>query len=102
MLRAAALNHVSPYFADVVWEGLSTRHVREGLEGTSTSHLRRLWLPISPQTYLERARHARAARLREYHLTFPLALSTALVHEFRSRELPHEVSVLPCGHYSTG
>ena len=33
LVRAAALNHVSPYFADVVWDGLSTRHVREGLEG---------------------------------------------------------------------
>jgi hypothetical protein len=28
-IRAQALNHVSPCFADVVWRGLSTRHVRE-------------------------------------------------------------------------
>ena len=32
-IRAQALNHVSPWFADVVWRGLSTRHVREGLNG---------------------------------------------------------------------
>ena len=32
-IRAGAFNHVSPYFADVVWRGLSTRHVRAGLEG---------------------------------------------------------------------
>ncbi|HET9025511.1 MAG TPA: hypothetical protein VFN64_13130, partial [Burkholderiaceae bacterium] len=32
-IRTAALNHVSPWFADVVWHGLSTRHVRESLEG---------------------------------------------------------------------
>ena len=25
-----------------------------------------------------------------------------LVDEFRARELPHEVAVLPCGHYSMG
>ena len=25
-----------------------------------------------------------------------------LVDEFRAREIPHEVFVLPCGHYSTG
>ena len=25
-----------------------------------------------------------------------------LVDEFRSRQLPHEVVALPCGHYSTG
>ena len=33
LIRAEALNHISPQFADVVWRGLSTRHVREGLEG---------------------------------------------------------------------
>ena len=35
-IRAQALNHVSPWFADVVWRGLSTRHVRGGSTGTST------------------------------------------------------------------
>src|SRR6185503_18332310 len=33
LIRAAALNHVSPFFADVIWSGLSTAHVREGLDG---------------------------------------------------------------------
>ena len=32
-IRAQALNHISPWFADVVWRGLSTQHVRKGLEG---------------------------------------------------------------------
>ena len=33
LIRAQALNHVSPWFADVVWRGLSTQHVRHGLDG---------------------------------------------------------------------
>ena len=33
LVRAAAFNHCSPWFADVVWEGLSTEHVRQGLDG---------------------------------------------------------------------
>ena len=33
LIRAEALNHISPYFADVVWRGLSTEHVRQGLDG---------------------------------------------------------------------
>ena len=37
LIRAQALNHISPYFADVVWRGLSTTHVRAGLEGRSIS-----------------------------------------------------------------
>jgi len=29
-------------------------------------------------------------------------LSKDLVREFRDRDVPHEVSVLTCGHYTTG
>jgi hypothetical protein len=103
-VKVAALNHVSLYFADVVWEGLSTSHVREGLEGNiELPHLRRLWLPISPYVYVERLRDRRALLVyAKYDLTFPLALSRQLVDEFRVRAVPHKVSVLPCGHYSTG
>jgi len=38
----------------------------------------------------------------QYDLTFPVNLSRILVDEFKKRGLPHEVAVLPCGHYSTG
>jgi len=103
-IRAQALNHVSPWFADVVWRGLSTRHVREGLDGhLELSRLRELWRPISPFSYLDQVRHAQTLLVyARYDLTFPVDLSRTLVQEFRERKLPHEVSVLPCGHYSTG
>jgi dienelactone hydrolase len=103
-IRAAALNHISPYFADVVWDGLSTRHVREGLEGhIDLQQLRRLWLPISPQPYLDRMRRTRVLLVyARYDLTFPVALSRRLVDEFRRTGVEHELAVLPCGHYSTG
>jgi len=104
LIKAAALNHISPYFADVVWEGLSTRHVREGLEGHITlDALRQLWLPIGPQPYLDRLRRTKTLLVyARYDLTFPVALSRRLVNDFRRMGLPHEVAVLPCGHYSTG
>jgi pimeloyl-ACP methyl ester carboxylesterase len=103
-IRAAALNHVSPWFADVVWRGLSTRHVREGLNGhIDLDQLRDLWRPISPFSYMDRVGHARTLLVyARYDLTFPVDLSRMLVDEFRARELPHEVAVLPCGHYSMG
>jgi dienelactone hydrolase len=103
-IRAQALNHVSPWFADVVWHGLSTRHVREGLDGhIDLERLRRLWEPISPFSYLDRIRHTETLLVyAAYDLTFPVDLSRLLVGEFRSRSLPHEVTMLPCGHYSTG
>lgn len=104
LIKAAALNHISPYFADVVWEGLSTMHVRQGLEGHITlDALRQIWLPIGPQPYLDRLRRTKTLLVyARYDLTFPVALSRRLVNDFRSMGLPHEVAVLPCGHYSTG
>jgi hypothetical protein len=104
LIRALALNHISPYFADVVWRGLSTRHVREGLDGhIGLDVLRRLWMPISPFFYLDRIRDRRTLLVyARYDLTFPVDLSRELIAEFRRREIPHRTVGLPCGHYSTG
>jgi hypothetical protein len=104
LIRAEALNHISPHFADVVWRGLSTEHVRQGLDGhIDLDALRALWKPISPQWYLERLRDRQTLLVyAKYDLTFPVDLSEDLVREFRDRGVPHDVTVLPCGHYSTG
>jgi hypothetical protein len=104
LITAAALNHISPYFADVVWSGLSTAHVRHSLDGkVDLNRLRRIWMPISPFPYLERVRGRRLLLVyARYDLTFPVDLSRLLVSEFRRREIEHELTVLPCGHYSTG
>ena len=104
LLRAAALNHISPYFADVVWSGLSTLHVRLGLDGhIDLDRLRRIWMPISPYPYLNAMRGKRLLLVyARYDLTFPVDLSRMLVSEFRRRGIEHQLAVLPCGHYSTG
>jgi hypothetical protein len=104
LIKAQALNHISPHFADVVWRGISTRHVRQGLNGhIELDQLRDLWKPISPHWYLERVRDRQTLLVyARYDLTFPPDLSEDLVQDFRERGLPHEVAVLRCGHYSTG
>jgi hypothetical protein len=104
LVRAQALNHVSPWFADVVWRGLSTRHVRTGLDGRiDLDRLRELWRPISPWSYLDRVRATRTLLVyAKFDLTFPVDLSRMLVEEFARRGLPHQVAALPCGHYTTG
>lgn len=103
-VRAAALNHVSPWFADVVWRGLSTRHVRAGLEGHITlDQLRELWQPISPYAYLGRSWPAHSLLVyARYDLTFPVDLSRVLIDAYSLRGIAHEVATLPCGHYSSG
>jgi hypothetical protein len=103
-IRAGAFNHVSPYFADVVWRGLSTRHVRAGLEGHVTlDALRDLWMPISPWPFIARVAGRRVLLVyARYDLTFPVDLSREFVREFRRRGVAHRLNVLPCGHYTTG
>ncbi len=103
-ITAAALNHVSPYFADVVWGGLSTEHVRAGLDGAiELDRLRRLWLPISPLPYVDRLRGTRVLLVyARYDLTFPVHLSRRFVAECERRGLRPGVFALPCGHYTTG
>ena len=104
VIRAAALNHISPYFADVVWSGLSTAHVRASLDANiELDMLRRAWMPISPWPHVAKLKQKRALLVyARYDLSFPLDLSKALVREFGRLDVPHDVAVLPCGHYSTG
>jgi hypothetical protein len=104
LVQAQALNHISPYFADVVWRGLSTRHVREALDGhIDLDRLRALWAPISPQLFLERVRGRQTLLVyARYDLTFPVDLSENLVQSFRDAAIPHDVTRLRCGHYSIG
>ena len=77
LIEAEALNHISPYFADVVWRGLSTAHVREGMDGhIELDLLRAMWTPISPRGYLERLRDRKTLLVyARYDLTFPVDLS---------------------------
>jgi hypothetical protein len=105
-IRVNVFNHCSTYFADVVWEGLSTRHIRESLEGAvNLETLRKLWVCISPPSYWElyagmqkRAKFIYA----RYDTTFPVHLSQDVVAGARKHRWDHEVAVLPCGHYTMG
>ena len=105
-IRVAAFNHASTYFADVVWHGQSTRHIREGLEPhIDLERLRGLWAAISPMSYFEQyARWPRKSLIiyAAYDLTFLPEFSRQVVNEFARYGLDHKVVVLPCGHYTTG
>ena len=83
---------------------LVARHVREALDGhIELDLLRTLWQPISPRLYLDRLRDRQTLLVyARYDLTFPVDLSEDLVRAFRDLHVPHEVTVLRCGHYSTG
>jgi hypothetical protein len=105
-ISTGVFNHVSMYFADVIWTGLSTEHIRKGLVGEVTQdQLREYWSVISPAAYLDRLRNRDLKSLliwARHDSTFLPEYSRQVLEYFRSRRLPHEVFTLPCGHYTTG
>jgi dienelactone hydrolase len=115
-LEVNAFNHASTWFGDVVWDGQSTRHVRQGFEDAGFTgdegkqRLRAMWRAISPPQHLARyAAQRRDGRKKstrviyaDYDLTFPRALSLKVIEGFREHGLDFDYKVLPCGHYTTG
>ena len=107
LVCAGVFNHVSGYVADVVWHGLSTRHVRASLDGQLTlAELRRHWLPISPRSYTGKLAALAPRPMRfiaaRYDLTFPIDLSHDMIDAVRSTGHPLDTQWLPCGHYTLG
>ncbi|MFL6415059.1 MAG: RcgR family putative quorum lactone hydrolase [Bryobacteraceae bacterium] len=105
-IKVNVFNHCSTYVADVVWEGLSTRHIRQSLEGAiDLDTLRKLWLCISPPSYYDlfttRKKRSKFIYTR-FDTTFPVHLSRQVIEGARRAQWDHAVAVLPCGHYTMG
>ncbi|HET9216139.1 MAG TPA: alpha/beta hydrolase family protein [Terriglobia bacterium] len=98
--------HVSSYYADVVWHGLSTAHVRKTLESAiELDRLRVLWEPISPLPFIRRLSGNQRPMLMfsgRYDLTFPAHLTQQGYDEFERLSIPVRKEWLPCGHYTMG
>ncbi len=105
-LRVNVFNHCSTYFADVVWEGLSSRHIRESFDGQITlEQLREAWSAISPPHYIERYASFNKKTLfiyARYDTTFPLRFSEQVVEKAKELGMDHKAVALPCGHYTVG
>jgi pimeloyl-ACP methyl ester carboxylesterase len=106
-IDAGVFNHVSGYVADVVWNGLSTYHVKEGLQNDVTlEELREYWMPISPMAYMDKLAKLKPRPQRYiytlYDLTFPIDLSRQMMNELRKTNVEHDEVVIPCGHYTLG
>lgn len=105
-VRCGIFNHVSMYFSDVVWTGLSTQHIQRGFATDITQdELRRYWSIISPASYLDRLRSRDLPALliwARHDSTFLPVYSQQVLSSFKQMGLPHQVFTLPCGHYTTG
>lgn len=105
-IDVGVFNHVSGYFADVVWRGISTQHVRAGFgDSVTLDELREHWLPISPLPFVKRLLNMRSRPMRfiaaRYDLTFPADLSREVIAKVQRLGLPLDVTWLPCGHYTS-
>jgi hypothetical protein len=105
-LSTGVFIHVSTYYADVVWEGLSTSHVKKAFDGVITlDRLRKLWEPISPFPYTKRLIGNRRPMLMlsgKYDLTFPARLTQMGHDEFDRQGVHVRRDWLSCGHYTMG
>lgn len=105
-LRANVYNMVSLYFADVVWTGLSTLHIRQSFDGNvDLPQLQAAWRAITPAEYVHRYSTMKKKSLfiyATYDSTFLRQYSDAMLEEARLREFDHDVAVVPCGHYTMG
>ena len=106
-IKVGVFNHVSGYVADVVWQGISTQHVRAGIENHLTlEELREFWKPISPAPFIPRLLEMKRRPMRfiaaRYDLTFPVELSREVIAHVKELGLDLDVVWLPCGHYTTG
>lgn len=105
LINVGIFNHVSGYVADVVWKGISTQHVRAGIDPHLTlEELRAFWTPISPVPFIPRLLQMESRPMRfiaaRYDLTFPADMSREVINEIRKLGLDLNVVWLPCGHYT--
>jgi hypothetical protein len=105
-LRVGVYNHVSSYFGDVVWDGITTAHVRRGLEShLNRQEVRQVWLAISPNSYIDRLSGSRRRGLlisARYDLSFTPELSRLLFRECDRYGVRLDRRIVPCGHYTLG
>jgi len=108
-IRVNVFNHCSTYVADVVWTGLSTRHIRRGMEGRiDLDRLRKAWDCISPVHYMDRFAASAPSNKRSlflyatYDTTFLPEFSRQVLEQVRKRGVDHKLVVMPCGHYTLG
>ncbi len=104
--QVGVFNHVSSFFGDVVWNGISTQHVRRGLEPyVSQQELRYFWSIISPNSFVRKMQKMSVRKSlfisARYDLTFPPDLAQQLFEEHGRWKIPYDVAHLPCGHYTS-
>lgn len=110
-------NLMSSYFGDVVWTGLSTRHIRQSFDAYNKScpedlklsqeMIRKAWMLNSPISYVDKIKLFNP-NLKQYIMggkydtTFLYEYTKQILQEYDDFGINYKSSILPCGHYSLG
>ena len=96
--------HMSSFFGDVVWRGISTKHIRRCLEPhTTLSDLHNFWSAVSPFYYVKKLRGSEQKHsfvVGKYDVTFPYDLTEKVFEEYDRHNIPYSKKVLPVGHFT--
>ncbi len=91
-------------FADTVWNGRATQHIRSALDTHIEFYqLQKAWAIISPSSFLDHFRTSGARLLMvngRRDKVVPFDATARFVEELRAAGVRVEWRVLPCGHYT--
>ena len=93
-------------FAEVVWTGIATEHIRRSLEGyIDLEMLKRVWAGISPDTYVDDL-FSNATKVlmltARFDPVFLPRLADEIEREYVNHSVDYDWRVINCGHYTLG
>jgi hypothetical protein len=93
-------------FAETVWKGRATQHIRVAVEPhIELAQLKRIWAIISPSSFLDYFRRNSAGLLMvngRRDKVVPFDSTTRFVEDLSEAGVSIQWRVLPCGHYTLG
>jgi hypothetical protein len=105
-VRALAQILMASNFAEVVWTGIATKHIRQSFNGFITlPELKWYWASISPDTYvpgLARNDTKTFMLTGKYDPVFPPHLAKEMAELYQYHNVDYRWKELECGHYTLG
>ncbi|MBI5416816.1 hypothetical protein HZA55_02535 [Candidatus Poribacteria bacterium] len=102
-IKGSIISLTSSDFAEAVWTGQSTKHIRIALENKVTlDELKKYWAVLSPKTYVKKLRNNQHHMIiyGERDKTMLPYLAEELFEEYNKFNLPCKLVKLSCGHYT--
>ena len=105
-VRGVAQMLMASNFAEVVWTGLATKHIRDSFAGfIDLPNLKKSWAIVSPDSYIPNLADNDTKLLMitgKYDPVFLPYLSKEIIDMYKEYEVDYYWKELSCGHYTIG